>query len=152
MGEIGGLLKNAAAHETRGGQAIDDKRWPDAVRDSRQAIAGAEQRLHAPESRHGALHDRRYHGALEQYQPRCGSARSAMHRHRVLKENRGRRCRGARRVGAAVCADLSSSEAQPPSMPCAPGVEELPAHHASCCAPNRRRRRRASATPWGWCG
>jgi tetratricopeptide (TPR) repeat protein len=39
MGEIGGLLRNAAAYETRGAQAIDARRWPDAVRELRQAVA-----------------------------------------------------------------------------------------------------------------
>jgi tetratricopeptide (TPR) repeat protein len=39
MGEVGGLLKNAAAYETRGSQALDARRWPDAVRELRQAVA-----------------------------------------------------------------------------------------------------------------
>ena len=39
MGEIGGLLKNAAAYETNGSQAMAERRWPDAVRELRQAIA-----------------------------------------------------------------------------------------------------------------
>ena len=42
MGEIGGLLKNAAAFETRGTQAIDARRWPDAV--ARTAAGGRDWR------------------------------------------------------------------------------------------------------------
>jgi tetratricopeptide (TPR) repeat protein len=38
MGQVGGLLENAAAFETRGQEAIDARRWPDAVAELRKAI------------------------------------------------------------------------------------------------------------------
>jgi tetratricopeptide (TPR) repeat protein len=41
LGEIGGLLRNAAAYETRGAQAMGARRWPDAVRELQQAVAVA---------------------------------------------------------------------------------------------------------------
>ena len=39
MDEVRGLLQNAAAFETRGVQAMDARRWPDAVADLRKAVA-----------------------------------------------------------------------------------------------------------------
>lgn len=38
MNDVRGLLKNAAAFETRGVQAMDARRWPDAVADLRKAV------------------------------------------------------------------------------------------------------------------
>jgi Flp pilus assembly protein TadD len=38
MGELAGLLQNAAAYETRGAQAIDARRWTDAVTELQKAI------------------------------------------------------------------------------------------------------------------
>jgi tetratricopeptide (TPR) repeat protein len=38
MGEVAGLLQNAAAYETRGVKAIDARQWPDAVAALRKAV------------------------------------------------------------------------------------------------------------------
>jgi tetratricopeptide (TPR) repeat protein len=39
MAELAGLLQNTAALETRGGQAMTDRRWPEAIASFRQALA-----------------------------------------------------------------------------------------------------------------
>jgi tetratricopeptide (TPR) repeat protein len=116
MGEIGGLLKNAAAYETRGGQAIDDKRWPDAVRELRQAIAVAPNNGFTRLNLGTALYmTGDTSGALEQYQaavrlrPDLAKAHFAIG---VLKETAGDDAAALDAFGAAVRADPSSSEAQ----------------------------------------
>jgi len=116
MGEIGGLLKNAAAYETRGGQAIDDKRWPDAVRELRQAIAVAPNNGFTRLNLGTALYmTGDANGALEQYQaavrlrPDLAKAHFAIG---VLKETAGDDAAALDAFGAAVRADPASSEAQ----------------------------------------
>ena len=57
MDDVRGLLKNAAAFETRGVQAMDARRWPDAVADLRQAVALTPRGgRHALESGHSPVH------------------------------------------------------------------------------------------------
>jgi tetratricopeptide (TPR) repeat protein len=69
MGEIGGLLKNAAAYETRGSQALDARRWPEAVRELRQAVAIAPNNGFSRLNLGTALYmTGDAAGALEQYQ------------------------------------------------------------------------------------
>jgi len=116
MGEIGGLLKNAAAFETRGGQAIDDKRWPDAVRELRQAIAVAPNNGFTRLNLGTALYmTGDAAGALEQYQaavrlrPDLAKAHFAIG---VLKETAGDDAAAVDAFDAAVRADPMSSEAQ----------------------------------------
>ena len=116
MGEIGGLLKNAAAYETRGGQAIDDKRWPDAVRELRQAIAVSPNNGFTRLNLGTALYmTGDASGALEQYQaavrlrPDLAKAHFAIG---VLKEAAGDDAAAVDAFEAAVRADPESSEAQ----------------------------------------
>jgi len=116
MGEIGVLLKNAAAYETRGSQAIDEKRWPDAVRELRQAIAIAPNngftRLNLGTALYMTGHAAE---ALEQYQaavrlrPDLAKAHFAIG---VLKETAGDDDAALDAFGAAVRADPASSEAR----------------------------------------
>ena len=116
MGEIGGLLKNAAAYETRGAQAIDEKRWPDAVRELRQAIAVAPNNGFTRLNLGTALYmTGDAAGALEQYQtavrlrPDLAKAHFAIG---VLKEAARDDAAALDAFSAAVGADPSSSEAQ----------------------------------------
>jgi tetratricopeptide (TPR) repeat protein len=116
MGEIGGLLKNAAAYETRGGQAIDEKRWPDAVRELRQAIAVAPNNGFTRLNLGTALYmTGDAAGALEQYQaavrlrPDLAKAHFAIG---VLKETAGDDAAALEAFGDAVRVEPSSAEAQ----------------------------------------
>ena len=116
MGEIGGLLKNAAAYETRGGQAIDEKRWPDAVRELQQAVAVSPNNGFTRLNLGTALYmTGNAAGALEQYQaavrlrPDLSKAHYAIG---VLKEAAGDDAAALAAFGDAVGADPSSAEAQ----------------------------------------
>ena len=116
MGEVGGLLKNTAAFETRGQQAIDDKRWPDAVRELRQAIAVAPNNGFTRLNLGTALYmTGDAAGALEQYQaavrlrPDLAKAHFAIG---VLKETAGDDAAALAAFEAAVRADPTSAESQ----------------------------------------
>jgi tetratricopeptide (TPR) repeat protein len=116
MGEVGGLLKNTAAFETRGQQAIDDKRWPDAVRELRQAIAVAPNNGFTHLNLGTALYmTGDAAGALEQYQaavrlrPDLAKAHFAIG---VLKETAGDDAAALAAFDAAVRADPTSAESQ----------------------------------------
>jgi tetratricopeptide (TPR) repeat protein len=116
MGAIGGLLKNTAAFETRGQQAIDDKRWPDAVRELRQAIAVAPNNGFIRLNLGTALYmTGDAAGALEQYQaavrlrPDLAKAHFAIG---VLKETAGDDAAALDAFDAAVRVDPASAESQ----------------------------------------
>ena len=116
MGEIGGLLKNAAAYETRGSQAMNERRWPDAVRELRQAIAVAPGNGFTRLNLGTALYmmgDAA--GALEQYQsavrlrPDLAKAHFAIG---VIMESRGRDPEAIAAFEEAVRSDPGSVEAR----------------------------------------
>jgi tetratricopeptide (TPR) repeat protein len=116
MGEIGGLLRNAEAFETRGTQAIDARSWPEAVRELRQAIAIAPNNGFTRLNLGTALYmTGDATGALEQYQaavrlrPDLAKAHFAIG---VLKETAGDDAAALDAFGAAVKADPASSEAR----------------------------------------
>ena len=116
MGEIGGLLKNAAAYETRGTQAIDGRRWPEAIRELRQAIAVAPNNGFTRLNLGTALYmTGDAAGALEQYQaavrlrPGLAKAHFAIG---VLKETAGDDAAALDAFAAAVRAEPASAEAR----------------------------------------
>jgi tetratricopeptide (TPR) repeat protein len=116
MGEIGGLLKNAAAYETRGSQALDARRWADAVRELRQAVAIAPNNGFSRLNLGTALYmTGDASGALEQYQaavrlrPDLAKAHFAMG---VILETRGRDADAIGAFGEAVRHDPGSVEAR----------------------------------------
>jgi tetratricopeptide (TPR) repeat protein len=116
MGEIGGLLKNAAAYETRGSQALDARRWPDAVRELRQALAIAPGNGFSRLNLGTALYmSGDTAGALEQYQaavrlrPDLAKAHFAIG---VIMETRGKDADAMAAFGEAVRHDPAYVEAR----------------------------------------
>jgi tetratricopeptide (TPR) repeat protein len=116
LGEIGALLKNAAAYETRATQAIDARRWTDAIRELRQAIAIAPGNGFTRLNLGTALYmtgDAR--GALEQYQaavrlqPGLAKAYFGLG---VIQETSGNDSAALESFAAAVQTDPASAEAQ----------------------------------------
>ncbi len=59
LGEVSGLLQNAAAFEARGSQALGARQWAEAVTNLTEGGGtGARQRVQPTEPRHGAVHAR----------------------------------------------------------------------------------------------
>jgi tetratricopeptide (TPR) repeat protein len=116
MGEIGGLLKNAAAYETRGSQALDARRWPEAVGELRQAVAIAPSNGFSRLNLGTALYmSGDAAGALEQYQaavrlrPDLAKAHFAIG---VIMETRGKDADATAAFGQAVRHDPGYVEAR----------------------------------------
>jgi tetratricopeptide (TPR) repeat protein len=116
MGELGGLLQNAAAYETRGAQAIDAREWSDAVTNLRKAAdlapdnAGTRLNLATSLYMRGDVN-----GALEQYRvairlsPGLAKAHFGMG---VLLETRGQDLEAIETFTAAIRNDPGYVEAR----------------------------------------
>ena len=116
MGELGGLLQNAAAYETRGAEAIDARRWPEAVTQLRKAVDIAPGNGFTRLNLGTALYmtgDSK--GALEQFQaavrvlPDLAKAHYAIG---VVKEASGEDAPAIEAFAAAVKADPAYAEAR----------------------------------------
>jgi tetratricopeptide (TPR) repeat protein len=116
MGELANLLQNAAAYETRGGDAIDDQRWADAVTNLRKASElapnNAFTRLNLGTSLY-MLDDAA--GALEQFQAAVRLSPELAKAHfgiGVIMESRGQDREAIDAFGAAVKYDPGLKEAR----------------------------------------
>jgi tetratricopeptide (TPR) repeat protein len=116
IGDLGGLLKNAAAFETRGTEAIDARKWPEAIAHLRQAIAVSPNNGFTRLNLGTALYmtgDAR--GALEQFQtavrlrPDLAKAHYAIG---VLKDAAGDDAAAIEAFTTAVQADPAYAEAR----------------------------------------
>ena len=158
MGELADLLQNAAAYETRGGDAIDDQRWADAVTNLRKASElapnNAFTRLNLGTSLY-MLDDAA--GALEQFQAAVRLSPGLAKAHfgiGVIMESRGQDREAIDAFGAAVKYDpgLKSRRASvwPTRSGAADGfVSRSPTTRKSFDS-TLRCRRPASGTPWDW--
>jgi len=116
MGELGGLLKNAAAYETRGAEEIDARRWPEAVVQLRKAVEIAPGNGFTRLNLGTALYmtgDSK--GALEQFQVAVGVLPDLAKAHYaigVVKEASGEDAPAVGAFSAAVKADPAYAEAR----------------------------------------
>jgi tetratricopeptide (TPR) repeat protein len=116
LGEISGLLQNASAYEVRGSQAIDDRRWADAVTSLRKAIELAPDNPFSRLNLATSLYMQGdADGALEQYRAAIRLSPDLARAHfgiGVLMETRGRDPEAIEAFTAAVMHDQAYVEAR----------------------------------------
>jgi tetratricopeptide (TPR) repeat protein len=116
MAEVGGLLKNAAAYEVRGAEALDKRQWPEAVANLRKAINVAPDNAFTRLNLGTALYltgDAR--GALEQFEAAVRLSPGLAKAHYsigVLMEAAGRDREAIEHFSLALKSDASYVEAR----------------------------------------
>jgi tetratricopeptide (TPR) repeat protein len=116
LGELTGLLQNAAAYEARGSRAMGERQWAEAAKELKQAVALAPGNAYSRLNLGTALYMQGdANGALEQYREAVRLAPGLARAHfaiGVLMEERGSDGEAIQAFEAAVAADPGYAESR----------------------------------------